>query len=141
VDAPYLLKPYHTVQWLENPGKGRFPWVHHPIAPMYGVHRALAADFRGTGRKDIVAVGFLPPTFFPQRQRLGLDSVLFLGQTGPGRFARHSLEIGSCDHVSCAVGDVYGTGRIDLVAGEFTSARVGHALTVWKNLGPAGKKK
>src|SRR5437667_113505 len=30
-DAPHLLKPYHGVQWLENPGDGTFPWKHHPI--------------------------------------------------------------------------------------------------------------
>jgi hypothetical protein len=139
LDAPYLLKPYHGVQWLRNPGPGRFPWDHHPIAPLYGAHRAVAADFTGTGRKDIFAVSFLPVEVFPQRERLGLDAAIFLEKTGPQRFARHTLETGTCNHVTCAVGDIYGTGRADIVTGTFTSAQVDHVLTIWKNLGPPGK--
>src|SRR5262249_33300641 len=42
LDKPYILKPYHGIQWLENLGDLRFR--HHPITPMYGVHRAVAAD-------------------------------------------------------------------------------------------------
>jgi hypothetical protein len=148
LDAPYLLKPYHSVQWLENPGKGRFPWVHHPITPMYGVHRAVAADFRGNGTLDVAAVCFLPELAFPQRQRLGLDAILFLEQTVPGRFARHLLETVTCDHVTCAAGDIYGSGRADLVTGAFTTLRAEPAagprpagrladfLTIWKNRSP-----
>src|SRR5438034_1124840 len=42
MDKPHVLKPYHGVQWLEN--QGRFPFVHHPIAPMHGVHREVVDD-------------------------------------------------------------------------------------------------
>jgi FG-GAP-like repeat len=139
LDRPYLLKPYHGVQWLENrtePG-GPLSFVHHPLVPLYGAHRAVAADLTGRGKKDVVAVSFLPAQAFPQRQELGLDSVLLLEQTEPGRFACHSLEAGSCDHVTCALGDVFGTGRADLVIGTNTTDQAAHALTVWKNLGPA----
>jgi hypothetical protein len=135
LDRPYLLKPYHTIQWLEN--RGTFPFVHHALTPMYGVHRAVAADLAGTGRKDIVAVSFLPAEGFPQRREKNLDGVIYLEQTAPGRFVRHALKAGgACDHVSCAVGDVYGTGRLDLVAGHFSTDRGEPALTIWRNLGP-----
>jgi hypothetical protein len=134
MDPPYLLKPYHSVQWLEN--RGSYPFVHHPITPMYGVHRAVAADFRGTGRPDIVAVSYLPADRFPRRKELGLDAVIYLEQTAPGRFARHSLEAVTCDHTTCAAGDVFGTGRIDLVVGDFVSGPGDRAITVWRNLGP-----
>src|SRR5262249_6450102 len=80
LDKPYLLKPYHSIQWLRNPGNGTFPWEHHPITPMYGVHRAVAADFAGTGRKDVVAVGFLPVEGFPERKDRNLDGVIYLEQ-------------------------------------------------------------
>jgi hypothetical protein len=133
LDKPYVLKPYHGIQWLEN--HGRFPFEYHPIAPMYGVHRAVAADFRGTGKLDIVAVGFLPADGFPQRQAMNLDAVIYLEQTGPGRYIRHSLETGTCNHVSCAAGDAYGTGRIDLVTGHFGAVPTDHAITIWKNQG------
>jgi hypothetical protein len=137
MDEPHLLKPYHSVQWLRNPGNGKFPWEHHAITPMYGVHRAVAADFAGSGRKDIVAVAFLPKDNFRQRARLKLDSIVYLEQTAPGQFARHSLETVTCDHVTCVAGDVFGTGRTDLVVGHFTNAAgADPAITVWRNLGP-----
>jgi hypothetical protein len=147
LDKPYLLKPYHTVQWLRNPGNGQFPWEHHPLTPMYGVHRAIAADFTGSGRKDILAVSFLPADGFPQRKQLKLDSIIYLERGEGEKITRYSLENGTCDHVSCAAGDIYGTGRADMVTGTFTTSRKSvdqnpdQMLTVWRNLGPADGKK
>jgi hypothetical protein len=138
LDKPYLLKPYHSVQWLRN--RGRFPFEHHPLTPMYGVHRAVAADLTGTGKKDVVAVGFLPAEGFPERQSRHLDAVILLQQTRPGHFERHALETGTCDHVTCAAGDIFGTGRTDLVVGQYCSNPCAYAITVWKNEGPARKK-
>ena len=138
LDKPYILKPYHSIQWLENPGPGRFPWIHHPVTPLYGVHRAVAADLFGHGRKDIVGVSFLPQSAFPQRAELKPDSIIVLEQTEKGEFVRRTLEAADCDYVSCAVGDLYGTGRQDLVVGHFDSAK-GELLSIWKNLGRAAK--
>jgi hypothetical protein len=139
LDKPYLLKPYHGIQLLRNPGK--FPFEHRPIAPMYGVHRAVAADFTGTGKKDIVAVSFLPEEGFPQRKDLQLDAIVFLEQTPAGKFERHALETVTCNHVTCAVGDIFDTGRIDLVVGQFRSAKkLDFAITIWKNEGLAGSR-
>jgi hypothetical protein len=139
LDTPYLLKPYHSIQWLENKGfddKGHMkPFEHHPLAPMYGVHRALAVDLKGTGVKDIVAVGFMPEEGFPDREKQGLDAVILLEQIAPGKFVRHSLEKGTCDHVTCAAGDIFGTGRIDLATGNFYSGKGENSVTIWKNLG------
>jgi hypothetical protein len=132
LDKPYLLKPYHGVQWLEN--RGTFPFTHHPLTPMYGVHRALAIDVDGDGRKDVVAVSFLPADAFPQRK--DKDAVILLHQEAPGRFVRYSLEKGTCDHVTCAAGDVFHTGKTDLVIGNFLKITDGDAATLWKNLLP-----
>jgi len=138
LDKPYILKPYHSIQWLENPGPGRFPWVHHPLTPLYGVHRAVAADLCGHGRMDVVGVSFLPKMAFPQRAELKLDSIIVLEQTEKGEFVRRTLEAADCDYVSCALGDLYGTGRPDLVVGHFDSSK-GELLSIWKNLGKATK--
>lgn len=137
-DKPYVLKPYHGVQWLENKGDLRFE--HHFITPLYGAMRAVAADFTGTGRKDIVAVNFLPAHAFPQRNEKNLDSVLYLEQTTPGRFIRHSLESATCDHLTCAAGDLFGRNAIDFVTGTFaTGAGKQTEITIWKNKKAASK--
>ena len=133
LDKPYLLKPYHSVQWLENQGK--YPWKHHAITPMHGVHRAVAADLCGRGKMDIVAVSFLPEEGFPERKKQKLEAILLLENTGKGKFAIHPLEKGACDHVTCAVGDLFGSGRNDIVTATFTSTKAEYALTIWKNLG------
>jgi len=136
LDAPYLLKPYHGVSWLEN--RGRFPFEPHPLTAMYGAMRAVAADFTGRGKKDIVAVSFLPAEHFPRRGELRLDSVILLEQTAPGEYVRHSLETADCDHMTCAAGDICGDGRVHLVTGSFGLAegrRMDRAVTVWENWG------
>jgi hypothetical protein len=136
LDAPHLLKPYHSVQWLRNRGNGRLDFEHRPIAPLYGVHRAVAADIAGTGRMDIVAVSYLPEKYFPQRQAQNLDSIILLEQTAPGQFVRHTLESKMCDHVTCAVGDIYGSGRIDIVTANFTLDDNADSLLILRNENP-----
>ena len=131
-DKPFVLRPFHGVQWLENKGGLRFE--HHPITPLYGAHRAVAADFTGTGRMDIVAVSYLPADLFPQRQAKRLDAVLYLEQVGRGRFIRHSLETATCDHVTCAAGDIFGRRQADLVSGTIASFAADPAITIWKSL-------
>jgi hypothetical protein len=133
LDEPYLFKPYHSVQWLENKGGLRFE--HHPLTPMYGVHRAVAADMLGSGRRDVVAVSFLPGDKFPERKSRRADAIILLEQVAPGRFERHTLSSVDCDHVTCAVGDLYGTGRLDIVVGNFSAPGTDDPVTIWKNVG------
>jgi tetratricopeptide (TPR) repeat protein/cytochrome c5 len=138
LDRPYLLKPYHGVQWLEN--KEAFPFEHHLIAPMYGASRAVAADFDGDGDQDVAAVSFLPKLEFPERERLRLPSVALFEQTAKGEFAMHVLEAGACDHFSCEAGDWDGDGKIDLAVGNYSwkrSQAFGDAAMLWRNLGRA----
>jgi hypothetical protein len=133
----HSLKPFHGVQWLEN--RGTFPFVHHPLTAMAGVERAVAADLDGDGLMDVVAVSWLPAESYPERDRLGLDSVILLRQTAPGRFARYSLEKGSCDHPTCAVGDLMGDGRLHLVTGNHYFSDPppqADAITIWQNVTP-----
>lgn len=136
LDPPYIPKPYHGVQWLENRGNGSF--VHHPVIGMYGAMRAVAADFRGNGLKDIVAISYLPEDVFPQRRQSRMDSILYLEQVKTGQFIAYALEQTRCDYLTAAAGDLYGDGRIHLVVGthslnpRFTGA---DAVTIWENRG------
>jgi hypothetical protein len=101
--------------------------------------RAVAADIDGDGQLDIVAVSYLVAEGFPQRGPLQLDSIILLQQTAPGKFVRHSLEKSRCDHVTCALGDLNGDGRIHLVTGNFflkeATQPQAEAVTIWQNLG------
>jgi hypothetical protein len=131
------LRPQHSIQWLEN--RGAFPFKHHHLTYMYGVHRALAADYRGEGILDIIAVSAVPePYFGAEPRRLGLDTVIYLKHVSPGKFVRYSLEKGP-DHATCAVGSVHHDGKIDLVTGNFflkgSDDPRRASITVWKNAG------
>src|SRR5262249_27246475 len=140
LDSGYL-KPYHGVHWLEN--RGTFPFVPHALTKMPGVMRAVAADLDGDGLLDVVAVSWLPRDQFPERAKLGLDSVILLRQNAPGQFARYWLEKGSCDHPTCAVGDLMGDGRLHLVTGNhyFTDPPPeADAITIWQNVTPRGRQ-
>jgi hypothetical protein len=140
MDSNYL-KPFHGVQWLEN--RGTFPFVHHPLTTMPGVMRAVAADLDGDGLLDVVAVSWLPGEVYPERGKLGLDSVILLRQTSPGQFARYSLEKSSCDHPTCAIGDLMGDGHLELVAGNHYFANPppkAEAITIWQNVTPGNGK-
>ena len=67
LDPPFVLKPYHGVQWLEN--RGTFPFVHHPITAQYGVMRAVAADLVGDEKRDILSVALLPAVVHAEARR------------------------------------------------------------------------
>jgi hypothetical protein len=136
LDPPYILKPYHGVQWLEN--KGTFPFEHHHLTSMPGAMRAVAADFQGRGRLDILAVSFLAKEDFPDRRARRMDSIIFLEQTAPGSFLRHSLEKGNCDHMTCVAGAWNGDGQVHFAVGNFALSQKyseSNALTLWKSIG------
>jgi hypothetical protein len=144
-----LLRPYHGLRWLRN--TGAFPFESRALGAMYGVHRALAADFDGDGDLDVLAVSLLPePGYTELRQKHALDAIVLLEQTTPGSFTRRLLESVSCDHASADIGDIDGDGRMDFITGAFSlvganTARGEQAsaassmdwVSVWMNRPPA----
>ncbi|WP_165440483.1 FG-GAP repeat domain-containing protein [Rubripirellula amarantea] len=125
----YLLKPYFSIQWLEN--QGSFPFVHHQIAKMQGVHRALPGDFDGDGDLDVVAVSLLPRRI-DNKVDVPLDSVILLERDGE-TFKRHSLESGHMNHATLEVGDFDEDGDLDFATGEFWPDSTERTLSIWWN--------
>jgi hypothetical protein len=129
----FVLKPYHGIRWLEN--RGAFPWVPHSIAGLPGVGRARAVDLDGDGDLDVVACSFVPPAEEEGPVPPDPASLVWLEQTEPGVFARHTLERGG-RHVSLDVADYDGDGDVDLLVGNFRGDGEA-ALEVWENLAAA----
>ena len=79
---------------------------------------------------DVLAVSFLPADKFPDRGARKADAVVYFEQVSPGKFERHTLVGESCDSVVCAAADLYGTGRYDLIVGNFSSPTITDPVTM-----------
>ena len=85
---------------------------------MPGVHAAKAADLDGDGDLDVVAAALLAGGSDVDERTL--PALVWLEQTKPGTFARHTIEMGFPRHATLDVGDVDGDGDIDIVVGNFS---------------------
>jgi hypothetical protein len=125
------VKPYHGIQWLEN--RGTYPFTEHTLASMPGIQRAQAIDLDGDGDLDIVATAMIDAG--PANAKL--PSLVWLEQTKPGTFERHTLEMGTPSHATLDLADYNGDGHPDILIGwfAFTPRPLPAWLEVWENHG------
>ena len=123
-----MIKPYHGLLWLEN--TGGFPFVEHQLANLAGAHSAKGVDIDGDGDLDIVATALL----VGGEASAGLPSLIWLEQTAPGKFERHTIESNTPSHASLDVGDMDGDGKPDIAVGWFAVGKgMGAWVDVWRN--------
>ena len=127
-----IVKPYHGIQWLQN--KGSYPFVAHTLAQMPGVMTVAAADLDGDGDLDVVAGALLAGGADVDEKVL--PALVWLEQTKPGVFVRHTIEMGVPRHATLDVGDLNGDGAVDIVVGNFSTGKPIRAwVDVWMNRG------
>jgi len=123
-----VIKPYHGLMWLENTGS--FPFVERQLANLPGAHGAKGVDIDGDGDLDIVATALL----VGGEASAGLPSLIWLEQTTPGKFERHTIESNTPSHASLDVGDMDGDGKPDIALGWFAVNKgMGAWVDVWRN--------
>jgi hypothetical protein len=130
-----IIKPYHGIQWLEN--RGIFPFTPHTLCSLPGVHRAIATDLDHDGDLDIVASALVPEGA-GARTLADLPSIVWLEQTSPGVFIRHTLERGTPRHPTIAAADYDDDGDVDLLVGNMVATTESRAwVEVWENVSAA----
>lgn len=136
VEGRPIVRPYHGFGWLEN--NGTFPFTYHRLARFPGGIIAKVGDLASDGTMGIVSSSFLP-LFDPGWSFTnGLDSVIWMQETGAGQFQRYTLETGRMMHATLDLGDYDGDGDTDIAVGNFLLPNslyldVRSTVTLWEN--------
>jgi hypothetical protein len=98
------------------------------------VMTVAAANLDGDDDLDVVAGALLAGGADVDEKVL--PALVWLEQTKPGVFVRHTIEMGFPRHATLDVGDVNGDGAVDIVVGNFSTGKPIPAwVDVWINRG------
>ena len=110
-DSPH--KNYHGIRIFLNDGQTNFREAY--FFPLYGVYKAMSADFDTDGDLDVAAV-----SYFPDYTRNPDESFVYLENLGNLRFKPHSTPDSTKGRwFTMDVGDLDGDIDIDIVLGSF----------------------
>jgi hypothetical protein len=122
------LRPWHGVQWLENLGNGFFKY--HRIGNLAGAYSPIGVDLDGSGVMDIVCV-----SGFNDWKNPKAASLVVFKNDGKQNFTMHVLAHEPIEQITCAAGDLDGSGLPSIVTGGFTAyppfERMGR-ITLWR---------
>lgn len=107
-------RPWHGLQWLENTGGGNFRY--HRIGDLAGAYSPIGVDLDGRGVMDIVCTSGFNDWKNP-------DAVSLVAFKNDGRmnFSMHVLARAPIQLITCAAGDLDGSGRQSIVTAGFYS--------------------
>lgn len=121
-------RPWHGLQWLENAGEGFFRF--HRIGDLAGAYSPVGVDLEGRGVMDIVCV-----SGFNDWKKPEAASLVVFRNDGRMNFEMQVLAYEPIQLISCAAGDLDGSGRPSIVGAGFYAYppfdRIGR-LTLWK---------
>jgi hypothetical protein len=105
-------RPWHGLQWLENLGNGAFKF--HRIGDLPGAYSPVGVDLEGKGVMDIVCT-----SGFNDWKNPAAAALVVFKNDGKMNFTLHVLAHDPIQLVTCAVGDLDGSGRPSIVTGGF----------------------
>jgi hypothetical protein len=107
-------RPWHGLQWLENAGNGSFRY--HRIGDLPGAYSPVGVDLEGRGVMDIVCT-----SGFNDWKNPNAEALVVFRNDGKMNFTPHVLARSPIQLITCAAGDLDGSGRPSIVTAGFYS--------------------